>query len=691
MLQADYRDRVYAGWLGKCIGVRLGVPVENWTAQEIAQNLGEVNRFLPLPPLTVFQPDDDTSFPLILIRALEEHGPEVTAAQIGETVLNLLADGRGTLWWGGYGRSTEHTAYANLASGLAAPLSGSRTLNGAWLAEQIGGQIFSDIWGLVAPDNPALAADLAARASSVTHDGAGIDGGRFIAAMLSRAFAVSGPVALIEAGLAHLAPDGSYARVVRAVLDHYRAEPDDWHACYHMLAEQFGPDRYGGPVHIIPNAGVVALALLYGRGDFDRAISIATMAGWDTDCNAGNVGAIMGVAMGLHGIGPQWREPVNDVLVTAGLLGTRNLTDIPHCADLFSILGARISGEEPTPALPRYHFGYPGATHGFQAEGNRGAVLALRQVEGEDFTGRGALRITLRNLNKKGEGRVFVRTYLRPAELSANNYAASFSPTIFPGQTIRAHVYLPPDAAGGLLAAPFVWDDNGGAQHQAQGTELRPGQRQTLSWRVPPLPNTLLSRAGVMFRTTGGSWSGAPLLDWLDWDGPPELQCDFSRERREYDAIGGWTFLRGFWRLEEGAYHGSGVGLNETYTGDPAWRDLALTVDLVPLTGEQHYVLLRVQGARRSYAIGLTGAGRLALWKNSGGFREVASAEFPWTHGTAVRLAVTAVGDELAVAAGERPLLRWRDDQPYLYGQIGLGNGPGCHTRFERVEVRGMA
>ncbi len=52
-----------------------------------------------------------------------------------------------------------------------------------------------------------------------------------------------------------------------------------------------------------------------------------------------------------------------------------------------------------------------------------------------------------------------------------------------------------------------------------------------------------------------------------------------------------------------------------------------------------------------------------------------------------MQLAISAVGAELV--AGQT-LLRWRDTEaPYLNGQIGLGNGPGCHTRFERVAVRG--
>lgn len=690
MLPDDYRDRVYAGWLGKCAGVRLGVPVENWTAGEIARNLGEVGAFLPLAPGKLFQPDDDTAFPLLLIRALEQYGPDVSPEQIGETALNLLADGRGTLWWGGYGRSTEHTAYLNLAGGIDAPRSGSITLNGAWLAEQIGGQIFSDIWGLVAPARPALAASLAARASSVTHDGAGIDGGRFVAALVSQAFVTADPVTLIEAGLAQIAPDGAYARVINAVLDFYRDQPGDWRACQRMLAEEFGPQRYGGPVHIIPNAGVIALALLYGGGDFGRAICIATMAGWDTDCNAGNVGAIMGVALGLGAIGPAWREPMNDVLLAAGLLGSRNLTDIPACADMFSRLGARMLAQEPPPALPRYHFDYPGSTHGFQADAVRGQVLALRQVASSDLRGRGALQITLRGLNKKGAASVFVPTYVRPAELSANNYQASFSPTLYPGQTIRARLWLPPDAPPGLRVAPFVWDDRAGTRHQAPAIELIPEKAHTLEFRVPPIENALLSRAGLAFHTTDLPWSGPVLLDWLDWDGPPEFSCDFGHAQPEYDAISGWTFLRGFWRLEDGGYHGSGVGLSESYTGDLSWRDLTLAVDMVPLLGDRHYLLLRVQGARRSYAVGLAEPGRLVLYKNEGGYREVASATLGWAHGQPVQLAISAVGAELEIAVAGQTLLRWRDTEaPYLSGQIGLGTGPGCHTRFERVAVRG--
>ncbi|MCG2769625.1 MAG: ADP-ribosylglycohydrolase family protein, partial [Anaerolineae bacterium] len=552
----DYAERVYAGWLGKCIGVRFGAPIEGWTYQEIRDNLGPVLDYLPLPPGKVFKPDDDTSMPMILIRALEEYGPDVTAAEIGETWLNYLGDQRGTLWWGGYGLSTEHTAYLNLAAGIPAPRSGSVALNGVALAEQIGGQIFSDIWGLVSPNNPEQAAAYAARASSVSHDGNGIYGGMFIAALVSRAFSEADPCRLIGAGLAMIPSESEYARVVHAVLDFYRDQPDDWHAAYRFIAEHFGYDRYPGPVHIIPNAAVVAMALLYGEGDFSRSIQIANMAGWDTDCNVGNVGAIMGVAVGLDGIPMRWREPMNDVLVAASVIGTRNLLDIPACADLFSALGRQIAEEPAASAKPRYHFSYAGATQGWLHRGQRGRIIALRQVPQGDG---GALQATVRKLNKKGEVRLFVKTYYHLEELSANYYGASFSPTIYPGQRVWARLHIPADAPSCLRAALYVHDDNGSQNYQGEGVPLTPGQWHGLGYQIPELRGACLSEVGVALRNVNGEpWTGNVLLGSLDWGGAPRFSYDFSQERHEYGAISQWTFLRGYWRLNDGAYHGSG-------------------------------------------------------------------------------------------------------------------------------------
>ncbi len=687
-LPSDYEQRVYAGWLGKCIGVRFGAPLENWTYEEIRDNLGELDGYLREDAGRIFKPDDDTSLPMILIRAFEDYGvsPSLSADQIAQTWLNYIGDQHGTLWWGGYGVSSEHTAYLNLAGGIPAPRSGSIAQNGAALAEQIGGQIFSDIWGLVAPNNPALAADFAERASSVSHDGNGIYGGRFIAALVSAAFTEADPRRLLEIGLEHIPSNSEYARVITAMMDFHGRAPHDWRQAFLYLKANFGYDRYPGVVHIIPNAGVIALALLYGGGDFSRSLQIANMAGWDTDCNVGNVGAILGVAVGLEGIEARWREPINDLLITASIIGTRNILTIPQCADLFSAIGRALTGEQPAPK-PRYHFAYPGSTSNFQASGVNGRVVELRQSPAHD-----ALQVSIGKLNKKGEVRVFTRTYYRPHELSGNYYEACFTPLIYPGQTAAAKVYLPEGAPETITAALYVYDDNHQQAHQAAGTPLKPGEWHDLTYTLPPLDDACLSEVGIVVRNLGSPWEkGAIYLRQLDWSGIPSFVTTFACERPESGGISQWTRLRGYWRLEDGAYHGSGVGLCETYCGDMTWSDYTITAELTPLVGDYHMVNTRVRGARHSYAFGLSPHGKVALYKKDGDYREIASANFDWQLGARYMVQITAQGNRLSASVrdGEREArLSWTDDDaPYLLGQIGLSTWHGSHTAYFKVAV----
>ena len=37
----DYLRRVYAGWLGKVIGIRLGAPIEGWSYEMIRNTFGD--------------------------------------------------------------------------------------------------------------------------------------------------------------------------------------------------------------------------------------------------------------------------------------------------------------------------------------------------------------------------------------------------------------------------------------------------------------------------------------------------------------------------------------------------------------------------------------------------------------------------------------------------------------------------
>jgi ADP-ribosylglycohydrolase len=60
-IPADYVERVYAGLLGKNIGIRLGAPVEPaiWTYERIREVYGDVTSYLK--PYRNFAEDDDAN------------------------------------------------------------------------------------------------------------------------------------------------------------------------------------------------------------------------------------------------------------------------------------------------------------------------------------------------------------------------------------------------------------------------------------------------------------------------------------------------------------------------------------------------------------------------------------------------------------------------------------------------------
>ena len=72
-------------------------------------------------------------------------------------------------------------------------------------------------------------------------------------------------------------------------------------------------------VHVLPNIGIMVLSMLYGTQDDDplgKSICVAAMMGLDTDCNCGNIGAILGAQLGADKIPSKWKDPLQDTFST---------------------------------------------------------------------------------------------------------------------------------------------------------------------------------------------------------------------------------------------------------------------------------------------------------------------------------------------------------------------------------------
>lgn len=684
-LPQDYRQKVYAGWVGKSIGVRYGAPIENWTYEEIKANLGPLTSYLPLEPGKIFKPDDDTAFPMVLIRALRDWNEPVSESTFAEGMLNYLADQRGTLWWGGYGVSTEHTAYVNLANGVDPLLAGSAALNGPTMAEQIGGQIFSDLWGMVYPNNPERAAHISAVASSISHDGEGLEGARFVAALASLAFSFTTAKELIIQAKKVLDPESEYLRMVEALLGHYQENPDDWHRAYQFIFDHFGYDRYSGVVPIIPNGGVIVLSLLYGEGDFSQTISIGNMCGWDTDCNVGNLGAIMGIAVGIEGIDSRWREPMNDELVLASVIGSENYLDLPACADLIASQGERLANVPRTEEKPKYHFSYPGSTHGFRMK-TGSKLVSLWNTNVDEHQTIPGLAVVIKKLGKKSSAACYVKCSLSVKELTANYYGASFSPKLYPGQRVEATLLLAEAEKFSLLASIYVLDKNHEKTYQSTGVPLQ--GKTHLSYQIPPIHNAHLSEVGIIIHNTAdGLVNAKVVLQALDWSGEPTYTSDFTKERAEADAITQWTFYRGYWRLEQQGYVGSGPQGGESYTGSIDWKDYTFAATLERGIGKGHGIMARVQGARRGYAFVIKDETTVLLLKKvRGEFVELGRSNTTTDQQCSLQLRVQ--GNHIqGFVDGDMVINLSDEDNPYLFGQVGLISGAGGRLNCKQIAL----
>ena len=330
-LDRKYEEKVYAGVLGKIIGVYLGRPFEQWSHELILETLGPieyyVNNKLDKPLIVT---DDDITGTFTFLRALTDYGcsDEISAQQIGQTWLNNIVEGETILWWGGYGLSTEHTAYKNLKKGVFAPESGSKSLNGQAISEQIGAQIFIDGWAMVSPGDPEKAADLAKRAASVSHDGEAVYGAQIIAAMEAEAFVENDITKLIETGKKLIPRTSTIFKAIEDI-QNWHSQNKDWLSTRGLISEKYGYDKFPGACHIVPNHSLIIMALLHGDGNFQESMKIINTSGWDTDCNAGNLGCLLGIKNGLDNFegSSDWRGPVNDIMYCPTANGGETITD----------------------------------------------------------------------------------------------------------------------------------------------------------------------------------------------------------------------------------------------------------------------------------------------------------------------------------------------------------------------------
>lgn len=342
----EYKERLSGAFFGRCAAVILGKPLEmGMNREQIKEYLESVGEY----PLNDFvsayspkldkrlredcvystkgnvkfaQPDDDINYTLLGLQLREYHMNGFTKYDVGFNWLNNIA----YHWcW-----CASRQAYFNMVS-----LDDTKDINAQideipyklnpW-RECIDGQIRTDMWGYIHPADIYNAAKEAHTDCSFSLTKNGIYGGMFVAGALAGALSKDTSVEkIISSGLASI-PKKS--RLYEAVTDvcAWWDKHKDWVSVCDLIYEKYGHLPFAATLN---NMAVVTLGIVAGELDYTKSITIATMCGIDTDCNAGTVGSIIGAAVGLKGIEKRWYEPLNNTIKsTVASFGECKITDI---------------------------------------------------------------------------------------------------------------------------------------------------------------------------------------------------------------------------------------------------------------------------------------------------------------------------------------------------------------------------
>lgn len=688
-IPTDYADRVYAGVLGKIIGVYLGRPFEGWTYERIMRELGEITYYVQDKlnfPMIVG--DDDLLGTFTFLRALPDHGNcrDLTPEQIGRTWLNYIVEKRSIIWWSGRGNSTEHTAYLNLKNGIPAPQSGSMAQNGRVVAEQIGAQIYIDGWAMVAPGDPELAADLARRAASVSHDGEGIYGAQVVAAIEAQAFIEPDINKLIDTATALIPKESLIYRLITDIRD-WHSQEEDWRKTREKIAAKYGYDKYGGNCHMIPNHALVIHALLHGDDDFQKSLMIVNTCGWDTDCNSGNVGCILGIKNGLVGLtsGPDWRGPVADRIFLPTADGGRSITDALTEAYHIVNIGRSLAGldvVEPKNGA-RFHFNLPGAVQGFLPEDSIDVkgTTRLENVPGHSQSGQHSLAIHYSGIATGRASRTATATFI-PSEENVTwfedlGYRFLCSPSLYSGQKIEARVTG--DRSNNRAVNCNLYIRKYGDRDQkvimrGPQFELEPGTDQVLIWQVPDTDGAPVVEVGLEITSAQRS-DGTLYLDYLTWDGVPHV----TFHRQNPSSLmwkRAWVntcdneltdFNLEDYRLAQN--HGRGLLIQ----GTRDWEDYLVSATLTPHACSGAGICVRVQGQNRYYALLLSDNNTIRLVKVLDVETILAEESFNWQFGSSYNLALQIQENHLTASVDGQVIFDEEDtNQPLTNGALAL-------------------
>jgi len=409
---------------------------------------------------------------------------------------------------------------------------------------------------------------------------------------------------------------------------------------------------------------------------------IVNTSGWDTDCNSGNVGCLLGIRGGLAAIdaGPDWRGPVAGRLDLPTADGGRAITDAVTETYHIVNIGRALAGEPPVAPKDgaRFHFELPGSVQGFQVETDHEShgTIRLENIAGHSQRGRRSLALHYHHLAPGRFARAFTPTFIPPKAISLRGYSLLASPTLYAGQTVEASVVADPGNTQPVTCRLYL--RTYGANDElirtyGPETVLRPGTNHEFTWAIPDTGGAPIAELGVELAAQQRA-DGRIYLDYVTWTGAPNVVLTRPAD--------GGTMWRRAWvdgvdqfeaRYPE-AYRviqNEGTGL--LIQGTREWLDYQVSTAITPHMVTAAGIGARVQGMRRYYALLLVEGSKARLIKALDGEAVLAETDFPWSLRGTYTLRLQVVKNHIQGWIDDRLLFDLHDtDQPLTGGAVAL-------------------
>lgn len=349
--RAELIDKIKGGWAGQTIACTYGGPTEFAYPGTMIDDSVEIK--WPDHYIKWYFENggglyDDVYMDLTFLDVFDRLGLDAPA----DSFAHAFATAPYPLW------HANQAARYNILRGLKAPATGYWKNNPH--ADDIDFQIEADFAGLMSPGMPATACVIADTVGHIMNYGDGWYGGVYVAAMYSLAFVKNDIAAVVEEALDVIPSESNFHKMISDVIEWHRQYPDDWRRTWQEHRTKY-PDDRGCPCCVFENPNIdasincsyVVMGLLYGNGDFDRTIDIATRCGQDSDCNPATAGGILATMIGYSKIPERWMpnlREVEDMNFAYTDISLNKATDMTLrlALELIEKNGGRVSGNKVT-------------------------------------------------------------------------------------------------------------------------------------------------------------------------------------------------------------------------------------------------------------------------------------------------------------------------------------------------------